>query len=261
MANYIGATDPYHHHIVIHSFPSQQEKVFTPLLGSKSILTGASIQTDWSDAHQQVLQWVRASAASGRPWVVSNDEQNPAGTGVPPDPGYQGFAGLTKDGNPIGYDIHDVRRATLWGTLMAGGAGVEYYFGYQLAENDLLCENFRSREQSWNFCRLALEFFREQKIPLTQMSCADELVANPTHDNSAYCLAQKDTLYLVYLPKGGSLDLNLRAAAPGKYTVSWFNPRTGGALQPGGDITGGAPAALTAPDANDWLAVVRAAAK
>ena len=34
---------------------------------------------------------------------------------------------------------------------MAGGAGVEYYFGYSLPENDLLCEDFRSRDRSWDF--------------------------------------------------------------------------------------------------------------
>ncbi len=28
--------------------------------------------------------------------------------------------------------MHDVRKLCLWGNLMAGGAGVEYYFGYKL---------------------------------------------------------------------------------------------------------------------------------
>lgn len=33
---------------------------------------------------------------------------------------------------------------------MAGGAGVESYFGYQLPDNDLVAENFRSRDKSWD---------------------------------------------------------------------------------------------------------------
>ena len=37
----------------------------------------------------------------------------------------------------------DVRRHTLWGTLMAGGAGVEYCFGYSLPQNDLQREDWR----------------------------------------------------------------------------------------------------------------------
>jgi hypothetical protein len=42
---------------------------------------------------------------------------------------------------------------------MAGGAGVEYYFGYLLPENDLACEDFRSRHLSWQFCRIALKVY------------------------------------------------------------------------------------------------------
>ncbi len=257
MAKFIHDTDPYHHLIVIHSFPSQQDKVYEALLGNQSLLTGASAQNSWKTAHQQTLKWVRASAATGRPWVVCNDEQNPANQGVPPDPGYQGFAGLNKAGKPVGYDLHDIRQATLWGTFMAGGAGVEYYFGYQLPENDLLLEDFRSRDKSWDFCRIALGFFRDHAIPLTKMTNADELVGNAAHDNSVYCLAQKGQLYLVYLPKGGTTALDL-STAPGTFSVAWFNPRTGGT--PAADsspATGGTKHTLTAPSTDDWLAVIR----
>ena len=256
MAKFISDTDPYHHLIVIHSFPSQQDKVYEALLGHQSLLTGASAQNSWKTAHQQTLHWVRASSAAGRPWVVCNDEQNPANQGVPPDPGYQGFTGLNKAGKQVGYDLHDIRKNTLWGTFMAGGAGVEYYFGYQLPENDLLLEDFRSRDQSWNYCRIALGFFRDHKIPLEKMTNTDELVGNAAHDNSVYCLAQPGALYLVYLPKGGAAALDL-AAAPGAFTVVWFNPRDGGALSGATPATGGAKLTLTAPSTDDWLAIIR----
>jgi len=98
------------------------------------------------------------------------------------------------------------------------------------------------------------------------MTNADELVGNAANDNSVYCLAQPGQLYLVYLPEGCSKTLDL-TAAPGDYTVSWFNPREGGPLSA---RTGGTPAAVTpsaattgakltlsAPSADDWLAVVR----
>ncbi len=113
MAEFIRDTDPYDHLIVIHSFPAQQDEVYENLLGAKSVLTGASAQNSWKAAHQQTLRWVRASAAVGRPWVVCNDEQNPANQGVPPDPGYRGYAGRNASGNPVGYDLHDIRKATL----------------------------------------------------------------------------------------------------------------------------------------------------
>jgi hypothetical protein len=256
MAQFLSDTDPYHHLIVIHSFPGQQDTVYEALLGKQSLLTGASAQNSWKAAHRQTLRWVRASTAAGRPWVVCNDEQNPAHLGVPPDPGYQGYAGRDKSGKDVGYDLHDIRKHTLWGTFLAGGAGVEYYFGYQLPENDLLLEDFRSRDRSWDYCRIALEFFAREKFPLAKMTNADELVGNSKYDNSVYCLAQPGVLYLVYLPAGGAVPLDL-AGARGEFTVRWFNPREGGALQPGATVRGGGKAVLTAPTADDWLAVVR----
>lgn len=256
MAEYIHATDPYHHLLVIHSFPEQQNQVYEALLGNQSLLTGASAQNAWDAAHRQTLRWVRASAVAGRPWVVCNDEQNPAGLGVPPDLGYRGYDGRTNSGKPTGYDEHDIRKATLWGTLMAGGAGVEYYFGYQLPENDLVCEDFRSRARSWAYCGIALEFFATARLPLDRMTNADELVGNPDHDNSRYCLAEPGAVYLVYLPKGGSTVLDLSATS-GAFRLAWFNPRTGGALQEAGGVAAAQSVTLTAPDGEDWLALLR----
>ena len=260
MANYFLDVDPYDHPIVLHTFPGQQNKVYRPLLGKRSKLAGVSLQNSWNQAHQQTLHWVEESARQGRPWVCCNDEQGPAGLGVPPDIGYQGFSGKTKLGRN-GYDLHDVRKLTLWGTMMAGGAGVEYYFGYKLPQNDLLCEDFRSRDQSWESCRIALTFFDGLAVPLNEMHCLDELVGNPKHDNSKYCFAKRGKLYLVYLPNGGSIELDLTAAA-GSYEVRWFNPRSGGAILEGSisQVAGGGPVGLGQPPADpqeDWLVIVR----
>ena len=203
MARYIHDTDPYHHNIVIHTFPNQQDKVYTPLLGDQSLLTGASLQNSWNVVHQQTLKWVNESAEAGRPWVVANDEQGSASLGAPPDPGYKGWDGKDNKGNEV-HTLHDIRKRTLWGNLMAGGAGVEYYFGYQLPENDLVAEDWRSRDQSWDYCRIALEFFRENKIPFWEMKTINGLIGNPDNENSKFCFAKPGDLYLVYLPEGGS---------------------------------------------------------
>lgn len=119
MAAYLRRLDPYDHHIVVHTFPNRQDAVYPHLLGNQSVLTGASLQNGWDAAHQRVLKWVRASAESGRPWVVAQDEQNPASMGVPPDPGYHGFDGKARD-RKRSYDLHDIRKYTLWGTLKDG---------------------------------------------------------------------------------------------------------------------------------------------
>ena len=262
MAINLRDTDPYGgHHIVIHTFPNTQESVYPALLGSRSPFTGASLQMAWNAVHERTLRWVRASAEAKKPWVVANDEQGPAGLGVPPDPGYAGFAGKDAQGRDVGYALHDIRKHTLWGNLMAGGAGVEYYFGYGLADNDLVAENFRSRDKSWDYARIAVEFFHSQKIPFWEMTNADELVGNAKHDNSRYCFAKANDVYLVYLPTGGTASLDLLKAT-GQFAVEWFDPRNGGALKRGSvaTVTGGGAVELgTPPDnaAEDWLAVVR----
>jgi hypothetical protein len=191
---------------------------------------------------------------------------------VPPDPGYKGYDGIAKEKQPKGskaegnfkanpYTLHDIRKLTLWGNLMAGGAGVEYYFGYALPENDLVAQDFRSRDKSWDYCRIALEFFRKEKIPLTEMTSSNALINNTKDDNSKFCLAKQDEVYLVYLPNGGTSDLDL-SAAKGTFTVKWFNPRTGGALQEGtvSSLKGGSQVSLGQPPAEateDWVAVIR----
>jgi uncharacterized protein DUF5060/collagenase-like protein with putative collagen-binding domain len=259
MAQYIHDVDPYDHIVVVHTFPNQQEDVYQPHLG-QTLLQGLSLQNSWNAAHQQTARWVRGSAAAGVPWVVANDEQGSASTGVPPDPGYPGFTGKDNQGNMV-QSLHDIRKLTLWGNLMAGGAGVEYYFGYVLPDNDLTLENFRSRDKSWDYARIALTFFRTEKIPFWDMTNADGLVGNHTNDNSVFCFAKPGDLYLVYLPSGGSADLDLTGAT-GQFNVSWFDPRNGGALKRGSvaSVAGGKKVSLGAAPASpeeDWLVVVR----
>lgn len=273
MARYLHETDPYDHPIVLHTFPPEQDRVYEPLLGEQSLLTGVSLQNSWKAVHEKTLHWLRESAAAGRPWVVANDEQNPAGLGVPPDAGYQGHDGIAVEkSKPKGskaegnfqskpYTRHDIRKLTLWGNLMAGGAGVEYYFGYGLPENDLKCEDFRSRDRSWDDCRIALDFFRDQKIPFAEMTSANALVGNAKDDASKFCFAKQGELYLVYLPEGGTAALDL-SEATGNFTVNWFNPREGGDLIQGTitSVTGGGKVALGEAPADadeDWLVVIR----
>jgi hypothetical protein len=93
------------------------------------------------------------------------------------------------------------------------------------------------------------------------MKTADELVGNTQHDNSQYCFAKTNEMYLVYLPVGHATSLDLSTAS-GQFTVSWFDPRNGGPLKKGSvsTVKGGASVSLGAPPDNaneDWLIVVR----
>ncbi|MDX1564263.1 MAG: DUF5060 domain-containing protein, partial [Phycisphaeraceae bacterium] len=154
---YIRDLDPNDHPIVCHTYPGQYDKVYKPLLGFEAF-EGPSLQTN--NTHRQTITWIDRSRKAGRPWVVCLDEIGPAHTGVKPD----------KD-DPT----HDqVRTRHLWGNLMAGGAGVEWYFGYKYAHNDLNCEDWRSRQAMWDQTRYALAFF--QRLPLDRMTHADDLI-------------------------------------------------------------------------------------
>jgi len=149
----------------------------------------------------------------------------------------------------------------LWGHLMAGGAGTEYYFGYALPDNDLVAESFRSRDKSWDYGRIAIDFFHSQKVPFWEMENADELIGNDKHDNSRFCFAKTNEVYLIYLPSGGTATLDLSKAG-GAFTVSWFDPRNGGPLKMGSlaTIKGGASASIGEPPdspTEDWVVMVR----
>lgn len=259
MAHYVEQMDAYDSPIVIHTYPWQQELVYDRLLGSQSAIVGASLQNPWDEVHRRTLQWIEASQLAGKPWVCPNDEQGPAETGVPPDPGYKGFDGVATH-KEESYTLHDVRKFTLWGNLMAGGAGVEYYFGYKLLENDLLAQDYRSRHQSWKYGRIAIDFFQESALPFERMHNQDVLVGNPERENGNFCLAAPNEAYLVYLPDGGEIELDLSDAS-GRFKVQWFNPREGGKLLKGAvkKVRGGSRVSLgTAPiDAEeDWAILV-----
>ena len=235
---YLADLDPYDHPIVVHTFPGQYEQVYAPLLGD-SELTGASIQLgSMGGGHALTLEWLDRSAAAGRPWHVALDEPGTAGKGV------------TCDGP--GNNYADARAEALWANLMAGGTGVEWYFGYQTCAGDITVEDWRTRDQLWDYTRHALDFFRD-RLPFWEMESADGLLAGA----DGYVLAKPGAVYAVYLPDGGAARLKLPAGA---FDVAWYSPRDGGALQPGPTVQGGGERALGAPPSGgDWVALVTAA--
>lgn len=237
-ATFFKTHDPYRHPVIVHTFPGQKEQVYAPLLGFPD-LDGPSLQVA---SNATVREWIDRSAAANHPWFVCYDEQAPAGTGVKPD------------ADDFWHD--DIRKNVLWGTLMAGGGGVEYYFGYNFPNDDLDCEDWRSRDHMWTLTDYALRYFR-QHLPFAEMSHANDL----TPSTADYVLAQPGAVYAVYLPSGGAPTLDLENF-PFTYRVQWFDPRFGGALQDGtvayvrgpGVVSLGAPP--NTPTA-DWLVQVK----
>jgi hypothetical protein len=239
MAAYFSEHDPYGHHIVIHNGRMPDD-----LLGNSSALTGFSLQTnrpDFANVHSRVLEWVRKSSRAGKPWVVTCDE-----------PGDAQHA-LLPDADDATHD--DARRNALWGTLMAGGAGNEWYFGYKHAHSDLTCQDWRSRDFWWDQCRVALQFFDAYDIPFQMMESQDDI--SPSGD---WVLAGQrdsgDRCFVAYLRQSGESTLNL---PDGGYSFGWLNPRTGDGLRQllqVGRTTGGEGLEFAAPGDGDWILLI-----
>lgn len=246
---YVNSLDAYNHPIVVHSYPTQQDNVYNTLLGPAFEFSGPSIQSHIDNIHTDIVRWVQNAENAGKSWVVSNDEQGGPMEGVAADSDYTGNQGIVADNRD------EVRYKSLWGTLMAGGDGVEYYFGYDTGETDLTAQDFRSRAHKWEDAKLALDFF-EQQVPYLGMDSHDELVSN----SNAYCLAQIDQNYLIYMPQFAPITLDL-SAATGVYSVLWFDPVNGGALQQGTipNINSGALADIGSPpngSTGDWAVLI-----
>lgn len=239
-AKFIHELDPYKHPKVVHTFPSQYEKVYGPLMGDRFI-AGFSLQVGKMERCAKVAkEWLDRSAKSGRQWAAFIDEIGPANIGVKPD--------------SIDPDHDDVRQHALWAPFMVGASGCEWLFGYNYLNTDIDLEDFRSRDRMWIQTTIACEFFRKY-VPVRQCKPANELLV----EGKGWCFAKPGKVYVVYLPNGGNAGLNL---LPGKYSVAWYNPRLGGKLKPGAvrEITGPGKHSLGAPPENpsaDWAVLVR----
>ncbi len=239
-AEFLRALDPYDHPITVHPDVDDPETTFDPHLGA--LLETVPLHGSPSATGDDTRQFVSESAAAGRPWAVTYDEQTPVLDGAVPD--------------TVDFTHDSLRKNGLWGNLMAQGAGVEWYFGYGHPHDDLDCEDFRSRDNLWRLTTLALDFFR-RFLPFAEMDHADPLGGG----GGVRVLARRGEIYAVYLPNGGTTTLDLQSSSA-TFRVDWFDPRNGGALQPGSvaQVTGPGRQALGSPPAGgDWVAVVRRA--
>ena len=242
-ADYINALDPYQHLIAVHTFPADRDKVYTPMIGHP-VISGASLQLQTpSIVHDETLKWVKKSAASGQKWVVAVDELGHASVGAKPD----------------SYDTtrNEVRHRVLWGSLMAGAGGLEWYFGYDFPHHDLTCEDWRSREKLWTQTQHAAQFIRDY-LPLPLVTNQNSI----TSATSDYCLGKTGSTYAVYLPANVTTNITLPSGET--YNVHWFNPRTGGSLKTGTvtSVKGGAAVSIGRPPSEtslDWVALLRRA--
>jgi hypothetical protein len=252
-ASYIYASDPYKHLIVIHN-AGGWDRMYPPLMGKDSPYRGASLQLPFYDNYEIIRYLRMASAAAGRPWVLTLDETRPnaAGrAGCPPAPpagapppgggrGGGGGRGRGASGGPGGGiavacgqpdatppdaldpEHSEVRKGGLWASIMAGGAGTNTYFGYGFPQGgDLRFSSYRPWSAWFDQKRHAHEFFVGNGIPFQDMSSRNEVVS------SGWALAGTDAL-VVYLPGG--------TANAGSARLPYDHPHQGGLSAPGAGV-------------------------
>jgi len=210
MCKYIRETDPYNNFMVVHTLPNPdlRDDILTKLLGFP-YLDGPSLQSNVNNVHSETYKWRTLSDQKGRKWVVCSDEIGHHSIGAVPD--------------DIDPQHDEIRHKVLWGNLMAGGGGVEWYFGHKYPNDDLNCEDYRSRDRLWELTTLATNFFLDN-LPIEKMKPGDGLVSPRTN----YCLTMEDDIIAIYIPSGGASSIRLN---PGKsYKIEWFDPRNGGEL-------------------------------
>ena len=241
---YFRRWDPYQHNVVMHTFPHRKFEKYIPLL-ERGALTGASLQvTDMTNVHNETVTWVNEPRKYDINWVVTLDEIGPQENGVVPD--------------SLNFWHHNVRQQALWGSLTAGGAGCEWYFGYQHPNDDLDCEDWRSREHMWTLTGHALNFFKDNSVRFDRMRPADDLTDKPLD----WCLAEEGQAYVVYrFAESGEPRLDLGSSgAP--FKIRWFDPRNGGPLQNGSvdSVTGPGWKKIGNPPSDptmDWVVLIR----
>ncbi|MFW6170599.1 MAG: DUF5060 domain-containing protein [Planctomycetota bacterium] len=187
---YVKQIDPYNHLRVLHTYPGAKDKVYGPLLGDKSDLTGVSLQTSnpaFTQVYDDVKTWLLRSEATGKPWVVACDE-----------PGDAQHALITDDEDP---DHDNARINGLWGAFMAGGCGTEWYFGYKHPHSDLTCEDWRSRDKFWDQGKIALDFFHDNDVPFWNM--------RPALTKSGDWALAGDGCLVVFVKRDGKTVLDL----------------------------------------------------
>ena len=254
-ATYIRSIDPYDHPIAVHNHVRVTGKrmegrpldpikeTFTPLLGYKDFEIPSLQMFDTTEVHVEVKKWLDLSKKNKKPWVVYLDEIGHWDIGVTTD---------TAANN----NYAAVMRTSLWGSLMAGAAGTSWYFGgLDMPNNDMAAEDFRARDQWWTISNNAREFFIDH-LPYWEMQNHDDLLSN----RKAFCFAKRNEIYVVYLPKGETTDLEI---GDGSYAIAFYDPKEGGKLydkqNEGWEITKPNSVSLSAYNAQtnkDWVIVI-----
>ncbi|MDZ4846314.1 MAG: choice-of-anchor D domain-containing protein [Chitinophagales bacterium] len=250
-AQYFHGKDPYQSPVTVHTWNDGGLNFYLQILDNPVYLQYfemTSLQGTATNNNQWAIDIRNYSASKGRKWSVCIDESDPAI-------------------HPTLSNLNYHREESLWGNIMGGGAGLEWYFGYQDAYGfgDLQSEDFTMMEPAWDQTKIALDFFHTY-LPFHEMEANNSLASatNGFNTPQTFCFQKPGELYVVYVQSGiNNVTVSLNIAGTEQHTVQWFNPRTGGTLQNGTvtniTATNGVISLGKNPasDNNDWAVLVK----
>lgn len=145
---------------------------------------------------------------------------------------------------------HRADHAWVWKSFLRGYHPI-YMDPLDLSQPDRVLEYAKASAPAIALARPAMGHTRAyaERMNLAAMTPRDDLAS------TKYCLADPGREYLVYLPNGGEVTLDLADAA-GPLAVEWFNPRTG-EKRSGEKTAGNAQRSFRSPFAGDAVLYVR----
>lgn len=233
MIAFLEENDPYGHAITIHTLPNNpsRDEILNPLTDVAS-LDGISLQDHLPAEVNGTVKDLRRR--SNGKWYVAMDEIGPWHTGALADTATENHETL--------------QREVLWGSLLAGAGGVEWYFGAKQTYNDLTSESWKVRDHLWTITNYAKTFFQEN-LPFWEMTAMDGLV------KKGYAFGKKEEVYVFYLFGEDMHSLNLKEIT-GTFSQSWYNPNTGEWKNSPEEVVGGKDLAIEAA-AEDWVLLLK----
>jgi Concanavalin A-like lectin/glucanases superfamily/Chitobiase/beta-hexosaminidase C-terminal domain/Family of unknown function (DUF6298)/Putative collagen-binding domain of a collagenase len=93
-------------------------------------------------------------------------------------------------------------------------------------------------------------------LQYSQLVDLSSMVPSSESCSSGFCLINPGREYLVYLPLGGTVNVDLSAAS-GSFVASWFSPTTG-QTKSGGTVSAGSPVLFTSPIHGDAVLYLQA---
>jgi dienelactone hydrolase len=266
-AHQVKELDPYHHLVTVHPVISSSTRGVSPgdpfdppwriggffgegdaldVLSQQTGQRGAGVTWDerlecWVGDDPDLVASLRADRRFGKP--VLNTEN-----------GYEYLRGQPTQKGQV-HHTDKVRRSA-WRVVCAGGyfaAGFNGTIGHNDIWNRIDAPNdysfvvqdegaARQLGALYDFFT-ALPFWRLQPF----QGVAGDLAVG---------LAEPGEIYMVYLPRGGKLSLDLTTATSALLTARWFNPREARFGEPW-SIVGGHHMDFSAPDDHDWTLLLR----